>query len=60
MHLLARLTGHKLLEFPMNCDTDVMELVGGFDQVSKEGYDGSYSVTLSSGQSSKATQQYCQ
>ena len=37
MHLLARLIGRKLLEFPMNCDTDVMELVGGFDQVSRVG-----------------------
>ena len=44
MHLLARLTGHKLLEFPMNCDTDVMELVGGFDQVSNKGYSGSVLV----------------
>lgn len=30
---LAELTGHKLLEFPMNSNTDTMELLGGFEQV---------------------------
>lgn len=31
---LAQLTGHKLVEFPMNSDMDTTELVGGFQQVS--------------------------
>ncbi|XP_065904261.1 midasin-like isoform X2 [Dysidea avara] len=30
---LAQLTGHKLVEFPMNSDTDTTELLGGFEQV---------------------------
>lgn len=30
---LAELTGHKLMEFPMNSDTDTTELLGGFQQV---------------------------
>ena len=30
---LAQLTGHKLVEFPMNSDTDTTELLGGFQQV---------------------------
>ena len=27
------LMGHKLVEFPMNSDTDTTELLGGFQQV---------------------------
>ena len=30
---LAQLTGHKLVEFPMNSETDTTELLGGFEQV---------------------------
>ena len=30
---LAQLTGHKLMEFPINCDTDTTEIVGTFQQV---------------------------
>jgi midasin len=30
---LAQLVGHKLVEFPMNSDTDSTELLGGFQQV---------------------------
>ena len=30
---LAQLTGHKLLELPMNSNTDTTELLGGFEQV---------------------------
>lgn len=30
---LAQLTGHKLVEFPVNSDTDTMEIVGSFQQV---------------------------
>ena len=33
VRILAHLTGHKLLEYPMNSDTDTMELLGGFEQV---------------------------
>ena len=33
---LALLTGHKLLEFPLNSDTDTMDIVGGFQQVCNE------------------------
>ena len=30
---LAQLTGHKVVEFPMNSETDTTELIGGFEQV---------------------------
>ena len=30
---LAQLVGQKLVEFPMNSDTDTTELLGGFQQV---------------------------
>ena len=30
---LAQLCGRKLVEFPMNTDTDTTELLGGFQQV---------------------------
>ncbi len=30
---LATLTGHRLLEFPMNSDTDTIDLLGGYEQV---------------------------
>ena len=30
---LAQLTGHKLVQFPMNSETDTTELLGGFEQV---------------------------
>ena len=30
---LAQLTGHKLIEFPINSDTDTTEIVGSFQQV---------------------------
>ncbi len=33
VHTLAQLTGHKLLEYPMNSDTDTTDLLGGFEQV---------------------------
>ena len=33
---LARLSGNKLLEYPMNTATDTMELLGGFEQVREE------------------------
>lgn len=33
VHTLAHLTGHKLVEFSMNSDTDTTELLGGFQQV---------------------------
>ena len=33
---LARLSGNKLLEYPMNTATDTMELLGGFEQVRGE------------------------
>ena len=35
---LAQLTGHKLVDFPMNSDTDTTELVGSFQQVSNIGF----------------------
>ena len=31
--VLAQLIGRKLVEFPMNSDTDTTELLGGFQQV---------------------------
>ena len=33
VHTLAQLCGYKLVEFPMNTDTDTSELLGGFQQV---------------------------
>ena len=33
VHTLAQLCGYKLVEFPMNTDTDTTELLGGFQQV---------------------------
>ena len=30
---LAQLTGHELIEFPINSDTDTTEIVGSFQQV---------------------------
>ena len=33
---LAQLVGRKLVEFPINSDTDTTELLGGFQQVSEE------------------------
>ena len=38
MKSLAQLTGNKLVEFPMNSDTDTTELLGGFEQVVHIGY----------------------
>ena len=37
LHCLASLAGQKLLEFPMNSDTDTIDLLGGFEQVSGVG-----------------------
>ena len=34
LRTLAQLVGQKLVEFPMNSDTDTTELLGGFQQVS--------------------------
>ncbi len=33
VRLLAALLGQKLLEFPMNSDTDTIDLLGGYEQV---------------------------
>ena len=33
---LVQLVGRKLVEFPINSDTDTTELLGGFQQVSEE------------------------
>ena len=33
IRVLAQLIGRKLVEFPMNSDTDTTELLGGFQQV---------------------------
>ena len=34
MQCLATLTGHKLVEFPVNSETDALDLIGGYEQVS--------------------------
>ena len=35
MQCLAVLTGYKLVEFPLNSETDALELLGGYEQVSE-------------------------
>ena len=33
VHVLAQLTGHKVVEFPVNSSMDTTDLVGGYVQV---------------------------
>lgn len=44
VQVLAHMCGRKLVEFPMNTDTDTTELLGGFQQVHTNMYVCSFHV----------------